>query len=536
MGRSFLASARLRWLLATAGALAVLVVIGLAVASRLVNAPGFQSYVAQTASRALGRSVSFARLSIAVFPRPAVRLSRLQVAEDPAFGPGPFLAVGEGRMQLRLWPLLIGRVELVDLSLEAPTIELIEDGHGRWNWGSLGIAAPGASSAPRSGGRTGSPAMASVALSRITVVDGSMRYRSLGQAKDAGVRAEKINLALTQAPGGTAVRAQGDALVQPGGVKLTLVDASLSRVGGQALAEMPLKATVLLDARDVGALAAVITSEPSMTGPMKGRIEISGTAARPVVSGAMALERVVVSEDVATCEPRRRQLVMSDVRVPVAYAGTRLDSAPAESRVAGGTASAALAIDLGADRVTTLKDISVKGVEVGPLLADFLCHPFAVTGPLELTGEAGLRAGDPLWALNGSGRFRVGPGTVVGSEVAKLLEQALQVSGVIPTVVGVGPRVGVPLAFDSITGTYTISNGVLRTRDLFYQSAEVKVTGAGTYALRDGRVDMQVVLTQGPNEIHGVVSGTAGALHVAPTGAKIPDVRGIRRFVQTLLR
>jgi len=222
--------------------------------------------------------------------------------------------------------------------------------------------------------------------------------------------------------------------------------------------------------------------------------------------------------------------------MPLAYAAARVNSSPAEARVAGGAVSAAIAVDLGSDRAAMAKDIAIRGVEVAPLLVEFLCHPFAVTGPLDLTGDARLRLGDPPWAVAGSGRFRVGPGTVVGSEVAKLLQQALRVSGVISTVVGSGSGAGAPLAFDSITGTYTIADGLVRSRDLRYRSADVTVTGAGTYALRDGRVDMQVVLTQGPNEIRGVVTGSAGALHVAPTGVKIPDVRGIKRFVQTLLR
>ena len=58
------------------------------------------------ASHALGRPVKFGGLSISALPLPSVRLRQLQVAEDPAFGPGPFVTVNEGRMRIRLRPLL----------------------------------------------------------------------------------------------------------------------------------------------------------------------------------------------------------------------------------------------------------------------------------------------------------------------------------------------------------------------------------------------------------------------------------------------
>ena len=92
----------------------LLFAIGLAVATRLVGTPAFQAYVGQAASRALGRPVSFASLSIRVFPVPALKLRQLSVAEDPAFGPAPFLTVDEGSMRLRLKPFFFGRVELAD--------------------------------------------------------------------------------------------------------------------------------------------------------------------------------------------------------------------------------------------------------------------------------------------------------------------------------------------------------------------------------------------------------------------------------------
>ena len=185
----------LKWVAVAAGILALLLVAALAALPWFLNTPGFQAYVAQTAAHALGRPVKFASLSIAPFPLPTVKLRGLEVADDPAFGSGPLLTMSEGRIGIRLRPLLSGRVELADLTLEEPTIELVEDRQGRWNWASLGVPAPGAGGAPRSGGRGGSSAGGAALLSRISVVDGRMQYRKLG-VKSSELRVENWKLRL----------------------------------------------------------------------------------------------------------------------------------------------------------------------------------------------------------------------------------------------------------------------------------------------------------------------------------------------------
>ncbi len=527
----------LKWVLIVAGALALLLVVVLAALPWFLNTPAFQTYVSQAAAHALGRPIKFASLSIAPFPLPTVKLRGLEVADDPAFGPGPFLTVGEGRIGIRLKPLLSGRVELADLTLEQPNITLVEDGRGRWNWASLGVAGPSARGAARGGARPGSSAAGAVLLSRITVVDGRMQYRRLG-VTGSDVQLEKINLNVTQAAPGTALQLEGNAVAQPGSVKLTVRDASLTPTAARSLAEMALRGTVDVETSDVAPLGNAFGAASAVAGPMKGRFEVSGTPARIVATGTAGFTRLTLSAERHECEPRRRQLVLDDLRIPVAYAGTRLESVPVETRLANGTVSLRLAVVLDGAPVATLKDIKVKSVELGPILVDFLCQPYAVTGPMDLSGEASLRAADPWRTASGSGRLRVGPGKVMGRDVVNLVTQVVALAGAASSVLGAEGRhrMAAPLDFESITATYTISNGVVRTNDLLYQSPDVRVAAAGTFALANGRVDMNVTLTQGQNEVKGAVSGTAGALRVVPTDIRVPDTRGIRRFLDKLFR
>src|SRR5262245_10258812 len=185
----------LKWVLVVCGALVLVVVVMLAALPWLLNTPAFQQYVAHAATQAIGRRVRFASLSVAPFPLPSVKLRGLEVADDPAFGPGPFLTVGEGRMGIRLRPLLPGRLAPADRRHGRPRIVLASDERGRSNWASLGAVVQAPAGAPRSGGRIGTAAPASVLLSRISIVDGRLQYRRHG-AKSTEIGLEKINVAV----------------------------------------------------------------------------------------------------------------------------------------------------------------------------------------------------------------------------------------------------------------------------------------------------------------------------------------------------
>src|SRR5216683_7493264 len=104
---------RLRtWLLIVAGVVVVLVVVALIAVPRVVDTPRIQALIATTVSQSLGRPVKFSEVSVSILPLPSVVLKDLEVAEDPAFGQGPFLRLNEAVVRLRLWPLLSLRARL----------------------------------------------------------------------------------------------------------------------------------------------------------------------------------------------------------------------------------------------------------------------------------------------------------------------------------------------------------------------------------------------------------------------------------------
>jgi AsmA protein len=535
----------LKWLLVGLVALGVLVVGALLALPLLLDSPAMQAYVSQAAGHALGRSVKFSGLSVSALPLPSVRLRGLQVAEDPAFGPGPFVTVSEGRMRIRLRPLLQGRVELADLTLEAPRIHVVEDVTGRLNVATLGATGPSTGAPPRAGaGRPGAGVTGVVLLSRVRIANGAVDYEKAGgpgaKKATATLTLDKINVTVTQASLGEALRVSGDAL-GPGGLKLTLSDATVSLGPGRSFGDAQVKATVDVETRDVAAAARAFVPSPAVAGPLKGRVQVSGTAARLTATGALGFDRLTISEQSPRCpDPKRRSLVLEEIRVPLLYAPPQLESRKVEGKVAKGTVAFRLIVALGPPQVATLQDITVKGVQLEPVLVDYLCQRNAVTGPLDLTGQASLRPPETLATLNGSGRLAIGAGRVVGPDLVTAVSQALALTDLVAATLDPRsrsrPGSGSPLNFDSITATYTITNGVARTDDLVYQARDVRVTGAGTYGLVDGRTAMDVTVAQGSNRVKARVAGAAGALTIVPVDVRLKEPKELRKALDKLLR
>ncbi len=535
----------IKWLLVGLIAVLVLVVGALLAVPMLLDTPAMQAYVQQAASHALGRPVKFGKVSISAFPLPSVRLRQLQVAEDPAFGTAPFVTVGRGRLRIRLRPLLQGRVELADLTLDEARVHVVEDPGGRLNVATLGPApgpAPTAPSPRVGGGRPGPAAAGGVLLSRVRITNSAVEYQKLtasGQPPPPLVL-DRIDVSLTQGALGEPMKVTGSALA-PGGIKLTIAEGTVSVPPGRSPADGQVKATVDVEGRDVREALAAVAPGPAVSGPVKGRLQVSGTPARLTATGALAFQRLTVAQRQPRCpDPKPRTLVLDDVRMPVVYTPAQIESRPVQSQVAKGTVAFHLVMALGPGRTVTLRDIHVKGVQLEPILVDFLCQRDAVTGPLDLDGQMSLRLPEGLRTLDGSGRLAIGAGRVVGTDLLNAVSRALALTDIVSGLAAQGsrgrPSAGSPLNFDSITATYRIVDGVLRTDDLLYVARDLRVTGAGTYGVVDWRIAMDVTVTQGSNRVKARVGGGPGNLSIVPTDLRLKEPKDLRKALDRLLR
>jgi AsmA protein len=530
----------LRWIAAALAALLVLALAAAVAVPYVVDAPRVQALIARSAAQALGRPVRLAALSVRVLPLPAVRLKNLEVAEDPRFGTKPFLTMETGSFRLRLLPLLRGRVEFGELVLERPQVALIQGPAGRLNVATLG-APPGAAPPPRPATpRTGLGGGALPVVSRIRIVDGTLSYTS-GSGRAATYRLDNLNLSLARIGSASPVEFSGQTRLSPGELALTITDGRLAVGAGRPPLEAPLSARVAFTGRHLAGLGGLARGvSPELGGSLQGTLTVSGTLGSPHVTGEADFSPLTATQVRAACpEPRRRTLTLDRVRLPVAFADDVFTSQRLTTKLGPGTVTAGLRWTLRDGALLRVSDLAIRALPLGTVLVNYLCQGYAVTGPLDLTGEASARPA-ALWAtLSGSGHLRVGPGKVVGPEALKLLGAVMRVGGAVVSLLNVDLPASLftsPLDFDSITGSYTIRDGVVTTDDLRYASRAMQISVAGRYGLTDGRVNADLVVKTGRAQIAAKVAGSAASPSIRVKPGTLLPARGEARDLEQGLR
>jgi hypothetical protein len=189
-----------------------------------------------------------------------------------------------------------------------------------------------------------------------------------------------------------------------------------------------------------------------------------------------------------------------------------------------------------------MADLGITNLPLEKILVDYLCQGYAITGPLELVGALTFDAHDALGTLSGPGRLRVGSGKVVGSQALALFGSVVRLGGAVSSILAADVPSSVldsPLEFDSITGTYTLANGVATTRDLLYTSRSMKVAIAGNYALVSGRMNLDMTVTHDRGEFNAKLTGTAAAPNIAVSPASVlrdVDPQKVQKGIRDLLK
>lgn len=506
----------LKWLIGIGAVVAVLLVVAAIALPRLVDTPRVQAMIASSAAQAIGRPVKFESLSVRLFPLPAVELHNLEVAEDPQFGTSPFLTLETGRVYLRLRPLFSGRVEFGNITLERPRIALIQHADGHLNVASLAPSSESRTvSRPGRSGGGGAGGAAAAVVSQVKIVGGAVTYVALGKGTSpTPYRIESLDLTLTSQA--SQLNVKGTLRVNPGDLLVRLTDGVVALNGARAPLEAPLRGRVGIEGKDIEPLVAAAGPTPAIAGPIKGDLTLGGTLGAPRASGTVELASLRVTKTAAGCpEPKRRTLSLGALKLAAAsWDGARLQSRPTTTSLAGGTISTNLTATLDRGVHVQLGELTIKGLPAEKVLVDFLCEGYAVAGPLDLTGGLSASASD-LWnTLDGAGRLKLGPGRVVGPQALALIDTLTHITGAVSSVLAADvPRAltSSPVDFESITGTYQITNGVVTTRDFLYTSRAIKVGVVGNYGLASGRMNLDLRVQHARGELRAHLAGSAAS-------------------------
>jgi hypothetical protein len=103
----------------------------------LIGLSRFEHRISDSIGRAIGRPVRMSSARVQLLPRPGFEIAGFVVEEDPAFGVEPILRCEQVTAYVRLLPLWRGHLEIARISFDEPSVNLVRNGDGRWNFDSL---------------------------------------------------------------------------------------------------------------------------------------------------------------------------------------------------------------------------------------------------------------------------------------------------------------------------------------------------------------------------------------------------------------
>jgi AsmA protein len=200
-----------RWVLYLVGGALALLLAAAIVLPLVVDVQRFSPAITEALRDATGREVALGRIAFRILPSPAVTVIPVSVKEGPRYPGRDAVRIQSLAVRVRLLPLLTGRVEFGAIVLDQPTVTLIRDAEGRFNFDDVVKRAQALSTAAEKPAAPAQGAAPSIAIGRAEIRNGKVLVYD-----DAVIKGKRSELTL--APIDAVVSGWG----LPGGARVEL--------------------------------------------------------------------------------------------------------------------------------------------------------------------------------------------------------------------------------------------------------------------------------------------------------------------------
>ena len=232
--------------------------------------------LAERASSALGRKVSFDKVEVSFAHGLGVAVDGLSVADDPRFADGSFLDAGRAVVRVRVLPALFGRYEIASVLLEQPSVVVIKTKDGL-NVSSLGAKTetPPAAEAPSSSG--------AVVVALVDIESGKLVYRDRTVTPPNDITVDALDLSASDWSAGESLRFEMAAAVLGAAEPNIKASGAVGPFDPEDSGAAALDVVVQLDDVDAKAIVAALASSAVVraSGPIRGRIHAGGSVGAP---------------------------------------------------------------------------------------------------------------------------------------------------------------------------------------------------------------------------------------------------------------
>ena len=120
------------------GTIILVLIAAVLVFAATFNVNQYRGRIQAELEKRLDRKVSLGDMHLGLFP-PRFQVQNLSIADDPKFNAAkPFVEAQELDVSIKLLPLLHKSVEISSVSLQRPSVVLVKDAQGTWNFSTVG--------------------------------------------------------------------------------------------------------------------------------------------------------------------------------------------------------------------------------------------------------------------------------------------------------------------------------------------------------------------------------------------------------------
>lgn len=285
-----------------------ILIVGLVVFVATFDVNRYRGPIQSQLQQRLVRNVSLGDMHLNLFP-PRFRVRNLAITDDPAFATGkPFVQAQQLDVSVRLIPLLKGNVEIDSLELQRPSVELIKNQQGIWNFSSLGGAPPSSAPGgqqpapgrqqPPPGGPTepAAPSARQFSLAKLAISDGQVALTDL-QAGQPRALYDHIDASVLDFAPDKPFSFDAAAHLPGQGTQEIRLQGQGGPIVRDQPAATPLHGTLDLKQVEIASLRKFLNS-PALTtadGVLSGQTKISSESGALAAAGRMNLQNAQVS-------------------------------------------------------------------------------------------------------------------------------------------------------------------------------------------------------------------------------------------------
>jgi len=181
-----------KWLIASSILLVLIVVAFIALLNVNALIARNKGYLIEQAEGALGRKISVDQVQATIFSGIGARLTNFAMADDPTYASGDFVRAKDLQIIVKFWPLLRKSVQVKQVILHDPVIQIVRNRDGNFNFSTIGKKAKAKKDEREKEERAPREEQSALLISLVDISNGNIRY--LDKKNGTDMQAKQIDL------------------------------------------------------------------------------------------------------------------------------------------------------------------------------------------------------------------------------------------------------------------------------------------------------------------------------------------------------